>query len=511
MIGSQILITSVVVAFAFGFMSRYIIARVKLNSTEIKTQKLLQDTREKAELEKKSMLLDAVKEIDRDRSRLESDFRERKSDMQKLENRLLQREVNIDKKSQYLEDKERSFENKLKKIKDQEDRLNELIQAQETELEKVSSMTKEEAKAVLFEVIEDEAKKAAVKTVENIERNAIEVGDKKAREIIVQTVHRLSSEVAQDVSVTSVSLPSEDMKGRIIGREGRNIRMLETLTGVDIIIDDTPEAVVVSCFDPVRKHIAKVSLEKLILDGRIHPARIEEVVERTRRDVEKTIMEAGETATADLNITSMHKDLIRHMGRLKYRTSYGQNMLAHSKEVANIAAMIAFELGADVELAKRAAFLHDLGKAIETDGGGGSHAIAGSDLAKICGESKKIVNAIKAHHNDVEAETVEATIVKAADAISAARPGARRESFESYVKRLYNLENIADSFEGVEKSFAIQAGRELRVMAKSNIVDDVQAKQIAREIAKRIEEEVKYPGIIRVTVIRETRAVEVAR
>jgi len=510
MIGNQILITSVVVAFAFGFMSRYIIARVKLNSTEIKTQKLIQDTREKAELEKKSMLSDAGREIERDRSRLESDFRERKSDMQKLENRLLQREVSIDKKSQYLEDKERSFENKLKKIKDQEDKLNELIQVQENELEKVSSMTKEEAKSVLFEVIKDEAKRSAVKTVENIEKNAIEAGEKKAREIIVQTVQRLSSEIAQDVSVTSVSLPSEDMKGRIIGREGRNIRMLETLTGVDIIIDDTPEAVVVSCFDPVRKHIAKLSLEKLILDGRIHPARIEEVVERTRRDVDKTIIEAGENATADLNITSMHKDLIRHMGRLKYRTSYGQNMLAHSKEVANIAAMIAFELGADVELAKRAAFLHDLGKAIETDGGG-SHAIAGADLAKMCGESKSVVNAIKAHHNDVETETVEATIVKAADAISAARPGARRESFESYVKRLYNLENIADSFEGVEKSFAIQAGRELRVIAKSNIVDDVQAKEIAREIAKRIEEEVKYPGIIRVTVIRETRAVEVAR
>lgn len=510
MIGSQILITSVVVAFAFGFISRYVIARVKLNSIEIKTHKLIQDTREKAELEKKSMLSDAGKDIERNRRRLESDIRERKSDMQKLENRLLQREANVDKKNQYLEDKERSFENKLKRIKDQEDKLNELIQVQEEELEKVSSMTKEEAKAVLFEIIQEEAKKAAVKTVENIEKNAVEAGERKAREIIVQTVQRLSSEIAQDVAVTSVSLPSEDMKGRIIGREGRNIRMLETLTGVDIIIDDTPEAVVVSCFDPVRKHIAKLSLEKLILDGRIHPARIEEVVERTRRDVDKTIIEAGETATADLNITSMHKDLIRHMGRLKYRTSYGQNMLAHSKEVANIAAMIAFELGADVELAKRAAFLHDLGKAIETDGGG-SHAIAGSDLAKICGESKKVVNAIKAHHNDVEAETVEATIVKAADAISAARPGARRESFESYVKRLYNLENIADSFEGVEKSFAIQAGRELRVMAKSNIVDDVQAKEIAREIAKRIEDEVKYPGIIRVTVIRETRAVEVAR
>ena len=300
------------------------------------------------------------------------------------------------------------------------------------------------------------------------------------------------------------------MKGRIIGREGRNIRMLETLTGVDIIIDDTPEAVVISCFDPVRKHIAKVSLEKLILDGRIHPARIEEVVERTRREVEDSIMEAGENAIVDLNLTTMHHELIRHMGRLQYRTSYGQNMLLHSKEVANIAAMIAAEIGANVDLAKRSAFLHDIGKAIETEGEG-SHAMSGADLAKRCGEKEEVVNAIRAHHNDVDTQTVEAVIVKAADAISAARPGARRESFESYIKRLDNLEKIADSIEGVEKSFAIQAGRELRVMAKSDMVDDIQAKQIARDIAKRIEDELKYPGIIRVTVIRETRAVEVAR
>ena len=505
-----IIITSVVVAFVFGYITRFIIAKIKLNSTEIITHKLLQSAREQAENERKTILSEANSEIQKERNRLESENRDRKAEIQKLENRVLQREANIDKKSQYLENKEHNIENKMKKIKEQEDKLTSVIQEAEKELERIAGLTREEAKADLIRSIEEDAKKSATKIVDNIEKNAIETGEKKAREIIVQTIQRLSSEVAQETSVTSVSLPSEEMKGRIIGREGRNIRMLETLTGVDIIIDDTPEAVVISCFDPVRKHIAKVSLEKLILDGRIHPARIEEVVERTKREVEDSIIEAGENAIVDLNLTTMHHELIRHMGRLQYRTSYGQNMLFHSKEVANIAAMIAAEIGANVEMAKRSAFLHDIGKAIETEGEG-SHAMSGADLAKRCGEKEEVVNAIRAHHNDVDTQTVEAVIVKAADAISAARPGARRESFESYIKRLDNLEKIADSIEGVEKSFAIQAGRELRVMAKSDIVDDVQAKQIARDIAKRIEDELKYPGIIRVTVIRETRAVEVAR
>ena len=505
-----ILITSVVVAFASGFIARYIIARIKLNSTEIQTHKLLQNAREKADLEKKTLLSEGQQEVEKERKRLESEIREKKSDVQKLENRLLQREGSIDKKNQYLENKENELDGKFIKIKEQKEKLNQLIDKQQKELEVISSMTKEEAKKLLIKSIEEDARKASSKTIDSIEKNAIEMGEKKAREIIVQTVQRISGEVAQDVSVTSVSLPSEEMKGRIIGREGRNIRMLETLTGVDIIIDDTPEAVVISCFDAVRKHIAKVSLEKLILDGRIHPARIEEVVDRTRREVEKSITEAGELAIADLNITTMNPEIVRHMGRLKYRTSYGQNMLAHSKEVANIAAMLANELNANVDLAKRGAFLHDIGKAIETDGGG-SHALAGADLAKRYGECEEVVNAIRAHHNDVDTQTVEAVIVKAADAISAARPGARRESFESYIKRLTNLEKIADSFNGVEKSFAIQAGREIRVMTKSDVVDDVQAKEMARDIARKIEDEIKYPGIIRVTVIRETRAVEVAR
>lgn len=506
----MIIITSVVVGIVLGYLIRFVMAKMDANSAELRKHKIIQEAKEKAESERKHAISSANSEIQKERHKLENENRDRRAEIQKLENRVLQREANIDKKSQYLEDKERNIENKMKQIKEKEEKLERIIEEERKELEKISGFSAEEAKNALIKGIEEDAKKSAAKIVDNIEKNAIETGERKAKEIIVQTIQRISSDVTQETSVTSVSLPSEEMKGRIIGREGRNIRMLETLTGVDIIIDDTPEAVVISCFDPVRKHIAKVSLEKLILDGRIHPARIEEVVEKTRKEVEDSIISAGENAIADLNLTAMHHELVRHMGRLQYRTSYGQNMLLHSKEVANIAAMIAAEIGADVEMAKRGAFLHDIGKAIEVEGEG-SHAMSGADLAKRCGEKEEIVNSIRAHHNDVGTQTVEAVIVKAADAISAARPGARMESFENYIKRLDNLEKIADSIDGVEKSFAIQAGRELRVMAKSDIVDDAQAKQIARDIAKRIEDELKYPGIIRVTVIRETRAVEVAR
>lgn len=506
----MIIITSVVVGIVLGYLIRFVMAKMDANSAELRKHKIIQEAKEKAESERKHAISSANSEIQKERHKLENENRDRRAEIQKLENRVLQREVNIDKKSQYLEDKEQNIENKMKQIKEKEEKLERIIEEERKELEKISGFSAEEAKNALIKGIEEDAKKSAAKIVDNIEKNAIETGERKAREIIVQTIQRISSDVTQETSVTSVSLPSEEMKGRIIGREGRNIRMLETLTGVDIIIDDTPEAVVISCFDPVRKHIAKVSLEKLILDGRIHPARIEEVVEKTRKEVEDSIISAGENAIADLNLTAMHHELVRHMGRLQYRTSYGQNMLLHSKEVANIAAMIAAEIGADVEMAKRGAFLHDIGKAIEVEGEG-SHAMSGADLAKRCGEKEEIVNSIRAHHNDVGTQTVEAVIVKAADAISAARPGARMESFENYIKRLDNLEKIADSIDGVEKSFAIQAGRELRVMAKSDIVDDAQAKQIARDIAKRIEDELKYPGVIRVTVIRETRAVEVAR
>jgi len=501
------------VAFLLGFIFRYVWSSKRLNSAETKANKLIEESKgeiEKTNREQKAILLETRDEIQKERNVSERESRERRQDLQKLENRLHQREENIDKKSQYLEGREQDVNKKEKQVDSSKEEINTLLEKHKLELERVSGLTSDEAKKIIMNAVEEEARKQSLKTIENIERNAIETSEKKASEIIIQSIQRLGGEIVQDTSVTSVSLPGEEMKGRIIGREGRNIRMLETLTGVDIIIDDTPEAVVISCFDPVRKEIAKRSLEKLIVDGRIHPARIEEIVERTKRDVEESIMEYGETALNDLNISAVHPEIVRHMGRLKYRTSYGQNMLHHSKEVANICAIIAAELNANVELAKRAGFLHDIGKAISVNGEG-THTMTGGDLAKRYGESEKIVNAIAAHHGDIDTISVEAVIVKAADAISAARPGARRESFDLYVKRLENLERIADSFEGVEKAFAIQAGRELRVMVRNDNVDDDKAKQLARDIAKRIEGELKYPGVIRVTVIRELRVVEVAR
>lgn len=498
------------VAFVLGFIIRYVWSLQKLNSAEMRANKLIEESIEKIESEKKTILLETRDEVQKERNIFERETRERRQELHKLENRLHQREENIDKKSQHIEEKEKHLIRKENKLKEEEVEISNLIAKNRQELERISGLTCEEAKNIIMTSMEDEAKQQSLKTIENIERNALETGEKKAREVIIQAVQRLGSEVVQDISVTSVSLPGEEMKGRIIGREGRNIRMLETLTGVDIIIDDTPEAVVISCFDPVRKEIAKISLEKLIVDGRIHPARIEEVVERTKRDIEESIMEEGETALANLNITSVHPEIVRHIGRLRYRTSYGQNVLQHSKEVANICAMIAAELHADVELAKRAGFLHDIGKAIGIDGEG-SHAITGGDLAKRFNENEKIVNAISSHHGDVDTITPEAVIVKAADAISAARPGARRESFDLYIKRLENLEKIANSFDGIERAFAIQAGREIRVMVRNESVNDDGAKKIARDIARKIESELKYPGVIRVTVIREMRAVEVAR
>ena len=501
------------VAFLLGFVFRYVWSSKQLNSAEMKANKLIEESKDKIEKidrEQKVILLETRDEIQKERNILERENRERRQDIQKFESRLHQREENIDKKSQQLEKREQDISQKDAQLNESKEEINVLLQKQTEELEKISGLTSDEAKKIIMDAVEEEARKHSLKTIENIERNALETSEKRASDIIIQAIQRLGSEVVQDTSVTSVSLPGEEMKGRIIGREGRNIRMLETLTGVDIIIDDTPEAVVISCFDPVRKEIAKLSLEKLIVDGRIHPARIEEIVERTKRDIEEAIIEYGEAAVNDLNIATVHPEIIRHMGRLKYRTSYGQNMLHHSKEVANICAIIATEIHADVELAKRAGFLHDIGKAIGIDGEG-SHAMTGGDLAKRFGENEKVVNAIRAHHGDVDTISVEAVIVKAADAISAARPGARRESFDLYVKRLENLERIADSFEGVEKAFAIQAGRELRVLVRNDTVNDDQAKQLARDIAKKIESDLKYPGIIRVAVIREMRVVEVAR
>jgi len=363
---------------------------------------------------------------------------------------------------------------------------------------------------LIMQSMESEAKQDAQVIINKIEQEAETTAEKKARDIIVTTIQRIATDVSSEVTVTSVSLPNDEMKGRIIGREGRNIRTLETLTGVDIIIDDTPEAVVISCFDPVRKEIAKVSLARLIADGRIHPARIEEVVNKVSKEIRQTVQEEGERLLFELGVHNMHPEGIRALGRLHFRTSYGQNVLNHSKEVAVIAGMLAAEIGADKEVAKRGALLHDIGKGIETDGDE-NHAELGAELARKIGEDPRVINGIISHHNDVEPTSIEAVIVQVADAISAARPGARRETFENYIKRLENLEKIAESFNGVDKAYAIQAGRELRIMVNNDSVTDQDSKQLAKDIAKKIEAELRYPGRIKVTIIRETRVVEYAR
>ncbi len=377
-------------------------------------------------------------------------------------------------------------------------------------MERVSGLSRAEAKKLLVQSLENEARHDAQVTINLIEQEARLAADKKARDILITTIQRLATDVASEVTVTTVSLPNDEMKGRIIGREGRNIRTLETLTGVDIIIDDTPEAVVISCFDPIRREIAKTALSRLISDGRIHPARIEEIVQKVTKEITQTIYEEGERVLFEVGIHTMSPEAIRTLGRLHYRTSYGQNVLAHSKEVALIAGMIASEVGANVELAKRAALLHDIGKGVEANGDG-NHIEVGVDLARRLGEDPKVLNAIGSHHGDVEPESVEAVIVQIADAISAARPGARKETLDNYLKRLENLESIAEDFEGVDKAYAIQAGRELRILVNNEKITDDAAKELAKNVAKRIESELKYPGRIKVTIIREMRVIEYAR
>jgi ribonuclease Y len=402
-----------------------------------------------------------------------------------------------------LEDKEKEADEREAQIATQEAYW-------ASELERVAKMSSQEAKQQIIEALQNEAKRDAQVIINKIEQEAQLRADKIARDIIITSIQRLATEVSSDVTVTTVSLPGDEMKGRIIGREGRNIRTLETLTGVDVIIDDTPEAVVISCFDPVRKEIARVALERLVQDGRIHPARIEEVVIKATKEMEQVIMEEGEKVIFDLGIHNISQEMIRALGRLHFRTSYGQNVLAHSKEVATLAGMIAGEVGADCDIARRGGLLHDIGKGIESDGDA-NHAELGADLAKRLGEDPRVINAILSHHNDIEPSCVESVIVQIADAISAARPGARRETLDNYIKRLESLEGIAESFEGVEKAYAIQAGRELRILVNNDSVSDEGAKEIAKDIAGRIEAELRYPGRIKVTIIREMRVVEYAR
>lgn len=493
-----------------GYFGNVLYGILKLQSAKESARKILDGAKKEVESIKREALLEAKEEALKVKNDLERENRERRADIQRLEKRLLQKEESIDRKYEIVEKKEEALSKKEAEVDRIKGELQEIHQRHRHELERISGLTSEEAKTLLLKDVEEEIQQEIAIKIRDQEAKAKEESERRAREIISLAIQRCAADHVTEATVSVVALPNDEMKGRIIGREGRNIRALETLTGIDLIIDDTPEAVILSGFDPVRREVARLALEKLIADGRIHPARIEEMVEKAQKEVEATIKEEGERATFETGIHGLHPETIKLLGRLKFRTSYGQNVLQHSIEVSHLCGMMAGELGADVTLAKRAGLLHDIGKAVNHEIEG-PHVTIGADLAKKYRESFQVVNAIAAHHGDVEANTVEAVLVQAADAVSAARPGARRETLETYIKRLEKLENIADSFEGVEKAYAIQAGREIRIMVKPDKIDDLNSVRIAREIVKKIEEELEYPGQIKVTVIRETRAVEYAK
>jgi len=491
-------------------MIRWLYARFQLAAAEQKAERIKRDAVKEAESQKKEILVEAKDQLIRDRNQQEREIRERRAELQRYERRVQQKEETLDKKIETLDRQEQALQARLKSATEKEEDLAGQEERYRVELERISGLSAEEAKKLIIQGLENEAKHDAQIIINKIEQEAQLSAERRSRDILVTTIQRIATEVTAEVTVTSVSLPSDEMKGRIIGREGRNIRTLETLTGVDVIIDDTPEAVVISCFDPVRREIARMSLERLIADGRIHPARIEEIVQKVTREITQKIYEEGEKVVFDIGVHNMAPELIKALGRLHYRTSYGQNVLAHSKEVAVIAGMLAAEIGVNREIAKRGALLHDIGKGIETDGDQ-NHAEIGMELVRKLGEDPRIINAIGAHHNDVEPICIESVIVQIADAISAARPGARRETLDNYIKRLENLENIAESFSGVDKAYAIQAGRELRILVNNEQVSDEGAKDLCKSIAKKIENDLRYPGRIKVTIIRETRIVEYAR
>ncbi|MCX7655336.1 MAG: ribonuclease Y [Treponemataceae bacterium] len=493
-----------------GWTIRWLYARYQLTASEQRAERIKQDAIKEAEAKKKEILLEAKEQLIRERNQQERETRERRVELQRYERRVMQKEEAIDKKIAQIEKVEQALAERERIVQEREKVISEQEERYRAELERISGLSREEAKAIIIANLEAEARRDAQVIINKIEQEATLSAEKRARDILVTTMQRLATEVTGEVTVTTVSLPNDEMKGRIIGREGRNIRTLETLTGVDIIIDDTPEAVVVSCFDPVRREIAKIALERLIADGRIHPARIEEVVQKVSREISQKIFEEGEKVLFDLGIHNMNQEAIKALGRLYFRTSYGQNVLYHSKEVAIIAGMLAAELGANREIAKRGALLHDIGKGVETDSDL-NHAEIGMDIARKFGEDPRVINAIGSHHNDVEPSCIESIIVQIADAISAARPGARRETLDNYIKRLENLEQIAESFAGVDKAFAIQAGRELRILVNNEALNDEQSKELAKQIAKKIENDLQYPGRIKVTIIRETRIVEYAR
>lgn len=493
-----------------GYLARKYMAEAKISSAEEEARRIIQEAEKVSETKKREALVEAKDEIFAMRNEAEREIKNRRTELQRFERRLLQREEQIDNRAENLEKRERAISSKEQELENMRKDVERLLAEQEERLESIAGLSKEDAKQLLLSQVEEETKREAAQIIKKIESRVREEAERKAKHIIANAIQRCASDHVAETTVSVVPLPNDEMKGRIIGREGRNIRTFETLTGINLIIDDTPEAVILSSFDPVRREIARLTLERLIADGRIQPARIEEMYEKAKAEVEAEIKELGEQAVFEVGLHGVNQELMKVLGRLKYRTSYGQNVLKHSLEVAHLAGLMAAELGTDIKLAKRAGLLHDIGKAIDHEVEG-SHAIIGAELAKRLKESDAVVHAIEAHHGEVEAQTIEAVLVQAADAISAARPGARRETLESYIKRLEKLETIADSFEGVESSYALQAGREIRVMVKSDVIDDLGCVTLSREIAKQIEDELEYPGQIKITVVREKRVVDYAK
>ena len=501
---------SLAIGIVVGMTIRKKIAESKIESAEQEAKRVVDLAKVEAENMKKEEIFKAKEEIMNSRKELDQEIKERRSEVQKQESRMIQKEENLDRRSENLEKKERDLDKEYQSLENQKEEVNKVYEKQVEELQKIASLSKDEAREYLLNEMDKEITTEKAKLIRELNQKAKEDANKNAKEIISYAVQKCAADHTSETTVSIVSLPSDEMKGRIIGREGRNIQALETLTGIDLIIDDTPEAVILSGFDPLRREVARIALEKLIDDGRIHPAKIEEMVEKAKEELNTIIKEEGERAALETGVNNLHPDIIRLLGKLKYRTSYGQNVLSHSIEVSNLARIMAEELGLDAKRARRAGLLHDIGKALDHDMEG-THVQIGVDILKKYKENPLIINAVEAHHGDVEPQTLEAVLVQAADAISASRPGARRETLEAYIKRLENLESIADSFDGVEKSFAIQAGREVRIIVKPDRITDDQMTVLARDVSKRIEDEMDYPGQIKVNIIREKRVVDYAK